>query len=91
MHYVYILRSVKDGGFYIGYSANLRRRLAQHVKGDALATSQRGPWRLVYYEAYLEQADALGREKYLKSGGGRKLFKNQLRNYLAKPIPIKTA
>ena len=54
------------------------------LKGDALATSYRGPWKLVYYEAYLEQADALGREKYLKSGGGRKLLKNQLRNYLTK-------
>jgi putative endonuclease len=91
MHSVYVLRSVKDDGFYIGYSANLRRRLAQHVKGDALATSYRGPWKLIYYEAYLEQADALGREKYLKSGGGRTLLKNQLRNYLAKSTRVKTA
>jgi putative endonuclease len=91
MHYVYVLRSIADDGLYIGYSANLRKRFSQHVRGASFATSHRGPWKLIYYEAYLEQADALGREKYLKSGGGRKLLKNQLRNYLAKPTHIKTA
>jgi putative endonuclease len=81
MHYVYVLRSISDGGFYIGYSANLRRRVAQHIEGAALATSYRGPWKLIYYEAYLEQT-ALGREKYLKSGGGRHFLRAQLRHYL---------
>ena len=74
MHYVYVLRSVRDHGFYIGYSSNLRRRLRQHLAGNSLATSHRGPWKLIYYEAYLEQADALGREKYLKSGFGRRFL-----------------
>jgi putative endonuclease len=70
MHYVYVLRSTRDNGFYIGYSTNLRRRLNEHKCGISFATSYRGPWKLIYCEAYLEQADALGREKYLKSGGG---------------------
>jgi predicted GIY-YIG superfamily endonuclease len=50
MHYVYVLRSTSDDGFYIGYSANLRKRFEQHAKGDAFATSYRGPWKLIYYE-----------------------------------------
>ena len=83
MHYVYVLRSVADEGFYIGYSANLRRRLDQHLQRNSFATSYRGPWKLIYHEAYLNQADALGRERYLKSGGGRRFLKAQLRNYLA--------
>jgi putative endonuclease len=83
MHYVYVLRSMTDGGFYIGYSANLRKRFAQHVKGESFATSYRRPWKLIYYEAYLNQADAVGRERYLKSGAGRRFVKAQLRNYLA--------
>src|SRR5437868_15305565 len=66
MHYVYLLRSVRDGGFYIGYIANLRKRFAQHAKGTSLATSHRGPWKLIYYEAYLNQEDALGRESILR-------------------------
>ncbi|HUE40383.1 MAG TPA: GIY-YIG nuclease family protein [Chthoniobacterales bacterium] len=68
MHYVYVLRSVKDGGFYIGYSVNLRKRFAEHVTEGSFATRYRGPWRLIYYEAYLNQEDALGCERYLKSG-----------------------
>jgi putative endonuclease len=60
MHYVYVLRSLSDNGFYVGYSANLRRRLVQHNDGSAFATSHRGPWKLIYYEAYIEQVDALG-------------------------------
>ena len=42
------------------------------------------PWKLIYYEAYLEQSDALGRERYLKSGAGRRFFKAQLKYYLRK-------
>jgi hypothetical protein len=61
----------------------LRRRLKDHQQGKAFATSYRGPWRLIYYEAYLEE-DALGRERYLKSGGGRRFLKYQLRNHLKK-------
>jgi putative endonuclease len=84
MHYVYVLRSVSDDGLYIGYSANLRKRFAQRVQGRAFATSYRGLWKLIYYEAYIEQADALGRERYLKSGSGRRLLKAQLKHYLQK-------
>jgi putative endonuclease len=62
--------------------------LKEHKAGAAFATSYRGPWRLIYYEAYLEEQDALGREQYLKSGGGRRFLKNQLRHYLTKhPLP----
>ena len=84
MHYVYVLRSTSDDGLYIGYSGNLRKRFQQHAQRDSFATSYRGPWKLIYYEAYLEQADALGRERYLKSGAGRRFLKAQLAHYLRK-------
>jgi putative endonuclease len=83
MHYVYVLRSVKDGGFYIGYSTDLRRRITEHAAAASFATSFRGPWKLIYDEAYLDRDDALGRERYLKSGSGRRFLKAQLRHYLA--------
>jgi putative endonuclease len=89
MFYVYVLRSEADAGFYIGYTKNLRVRLHEHQAGDSLATAHRNPWTLVYYEAYLDQEDALGRERYLKSGSGRKFLKTQLRAYLRKqPLRI---
>ncbi len=84
MFYVYVLQSETDAGWYIGFSTDLRRRLKEHQEGQSFATSDRGPWRLIYYEAYLEEADALGREKYLKSGGGRRFLKAQLKHHLKK-------
>ena len=62
MFYVYVLRSEADSGFYIGYTNNLRIRLKEHTAGKSFATAHRSPWTLVYYEAYIEQADAVGRE-----------------------------
>ena len=91
MFYVYVLRSATDDGLHIGYSANLRRRFAQHIEGASLATSYRGPWKLIYYEAYLEQADALGRKRYLKSGSGRGFLQAQLKYYLKKHPLLATA
>ena len=58
--YVYVLRSEADAGFYVGFSGNLTKRLRDHENGAAFATSYRGPWKLIYYEAYLEREDALG-------------------------------
>jgi len=89
MFYVYVLRSESDSGFYIGFSTNLRQRLKQHTAGKSFATAHRGPWKLIYYEAYLDQEDALGREKYLKSGAGRKFLKAQLLHYL-EMNPVRT-
>src|SRR5947209_1963269 len=91
MFYVYVLRSKKDAGLYIGYSADLRRRVALHRQGEARATASRGPWELIYYEAYVERADALGRERFLKSGSGRRFLDKQLVHYLAKHPIRRTA
>jgi len=73
MFYVYLLHSAKDNGFYIGYSTDLKRRLSEHTQGAAFATKSRGPWKLIYYEAYTAREDAEGREKFLKSGARRRL------------------
>ena len=82
MSYVYLLHSAKDKGFYIGFSTDLKRRLSEHTRGASFATKSRGPWKLIYYEAYTEREDAKGREKFLKSGAGRRFLRTQLRHYL---------
>jgi putative endonuclease len=89
MHYVYVLHSQTDCGLYIGYTADLRRRFDQHQSGLARSTAHRRPWRLIYYEAYLEEEDARGREKFLKSGAGRRFLRKQCRYYFAKhPVRV---
>jgi putative endonuclease len=72
----------RDAGLYVGFSTALGRRLREHESGATQSTNFRGPWNLIYYETYAEEADALGRERYLKSGGDRKFLRSQLRNYL---------
>lgn len=81
MFYVYILESLKDGKLYVGYTDNLRRRFEEHNRGKISITKHRRPFRLLYYEAYLNQQDATAREKYFKTGWGRTHLKKVLKNY----------
>ena len=80
MYSVYVLLSKKDNNFYIGFTNNLKTRLENHQKGKVNSTMSRRPLKLIYYEACLHRFDALKREKYLKSGPGRKYLKNRLKN-----------
>lgn len=66
MFYVYVLKSRSTGQCYIGYTENLCRRVSEHLRGGSLYTKDRGPFELIYYEAYRAKTDALRREKQLK-------------------------
>jgi putative endonuclease len=83
MYYIYVLLSVKDKNLYVGYTINLKQRLNSHMKGAILSTKNRRPLEIVYYEASLNQKDALGRERYLKSSWGKRYLKNRIKNYLS--------
>jgi putative endonuclease len=83
MFYVYILQSKKDGDLYTGFTNDLKRRIYEHNAGKNISTSYRKPLKLIYYEAYLDKEDALGRELFLKSGSGHRFIKKQLTHYLA--------
>lgn len=83
MHIVYILESVVDHGWYIGYTTDLKRRIREHDTGRNTSTHARRPFKIIYAEAYLHKMDALGREKFLKSGAARRFLKKQMMHYLA--------
>lgn len=86
MYYTYLLENQKDKSWYIGYSSNLKKRVSDHISGNgAQTTKHKTDWKLIYYEAYLNKKDAEGRERFLKSGAGRKYIKKQLANYLLEP------
>jgi len=51
MHYVYVLKSSKDGKFYTGCTEDLRKCFKDHNDGKVISTKGRGPFELVYYEA----------------------------------------
>lgn len=81
-YYVYVIRSMEDGEFYTGFATDVQRRVAEHNQGKVVSTSYRRPFELIYYEACSSKEDALAREKYLKSGMGKRYIKNRLKNYL---------
>ena len=64
---VYILRSGTTQKFYIGCTARLTIRVAEHQRGQTASTRGRGPWVLVYEEQFDTLAEARGRERQLKS------------------------
>ena len=80
--YTYILRSLKDNSFYIGHTADLRKRIKKHNSGENSATKPYTPYKLIFYEAFLNRIDAKNREEYLKGGYGRRTIKALLNRYL---------
>lgn len=78
MHYVYVLLSAKDGKLYIGSTKDLKQRIEKHNNGFVLATKNRRPLSLIYYEAYLVARDAKRREVFLKGGKGHEELGIQL-------------
>ena len=78
MYFVYIIKSLKDGKFYIGSTSNVESRLVFHNSGRQRSTKHRIPFILVYTETYLNHTDAEKREKQIKSYKGGEAFKRLL-------------
>ena len=85
MFYTYVLRSLKDGKMYVGFTQDLRNRFREHQEGLSPSTKPRRPWELIFYEAYLNKYDALRREKYLKSSKGKTTLRGMLQEFLKMP------
>ena len=88
-YYIYVLFSKKDKKLYIGYTKNLKLRFEQHCKGEVKSTQYRRPLELIYYEACLDEKDALKREKYFKTHYGKMFLKKRLKSYFTGLIKSK--
>jgi len=82
-HYVYLLQSIKDKRFYTGCARDLRKRFKEHNDNLVFSTKGRGPFKLIYYEASINKDDTFARERYLKSGMGKRYLKNRLKRFLS--------
>jgi len=82
MYYVYVLLSLRDNKFYIGFSENIKKRLADHNAGRNTSTKPRRPFKLIYYEAHFSREDAFRREAYFKTTKGKSTLKQMLRTTL---------
>jgi len=77
-YYIYVLHSLKDNKFYTGYTENLKLRFEEHQKGRVASTKGRRPLKLIYSEACLDKNKAIVREKYFKTGFGRRFLKDRI-------------
>ena len=85
MYYTYALYSLKSKRIYIGYTEDLRQRVQEHNQGVGGGfTSKNRPLRLIFYEAFLAEDDAKKQEKFYKSGYGREVLKDKLKESLKK-------
>ena len=70
MYFVYILRSTRDRSKYIGCTNDLKRRIAEHNRGEVKFTSTRHPYKLIWFACFADKEKAYTFEKYLKSSSG---------------------
>jgi putative endonuclease len=71
--YVYVLKNER-GRSYVGSTGRPPElRLAEHNAGLNRWTRAHGPWRLVYWETHDDKGLALARERFLKTGAGRRV------------------
>lgn len=71
MYYVYFLKSLKDGKYYIGCSSREPAlRLQEHNDGLVTSTKNRRPFKLVYLESFNNKKEAFQREWFLKHPKG---------------------
>lgn len=83
MYYVYCLISLKSGKLYIGYTNDLKRRVAEHDAGNGgKFTKENKPLELIFYEAHCNKKDAKAMENFYKSGYGKEVLKEKLKNHL---------
>jgi len=81
--HTYLIQSKKDSHWYTGCASDLRKRFREHNEGMASSTKGRGPFALIYYETCLNKNDAFARERYLKSGMGKRYLRNRLKRFLS--------
>ena len=88
MYYVYVLKSQRDEKLYIGYTADLRKRVREHQNGEVISTKPRRPFELIFYEGYKSMADAKRRERYLKTDKGKSSLRMMLRKSLEQAAQV---
>ena len=79
LYVAYILRSQKDGSYYIGSAQDVLARIARHNEGRSRATKGKGPWHLIYTESFETRAEAVRREQEIKGRKSRDYIEKLVR------------
>ena len=67
-YYVYMLKSQGTKPVtYIGYTNNIKKRLALHNSGKGAKFTRGRIWKLIYKEIFKSKSKAISREYYIKN------------------------
>ncbi|HOV12212.1 MAG TPA: GIY-YIG nuclease family protein [Bacteroidales bacterium] len=72
---VYAIKSISHDYIYVGMTNNIVRRIDEHNMGRNRSTKAYIPFELIYSESHSSRENARKREKYFKSGSGKKWLK----------------
>lgn len=88
MYFVYVLRN-PEGRLYIGFTADLERRVQQHQQGEGGWTRGQGPWELAHFETFDDRSEAMRRERKLKRGKLNQELRKQISLTVERVLPQK--
>jgi len=75
--YVYMLKSKGIKPItYVGYTNNLKKRIALHNSGKGAKFTRGRKWVLIYKEKFNSKSEAISREYYIKNN---RSFRNKLK------------
>ena len=72
----YILKSLKDHGYYFGHCSDMEARLLRHNQCEVRSTKSRVPFVIHYQELFQTKSEAYRRELFFKSYEGRQWLKS---------------
>ena len=77
LFYTYILKSLKDDGYYYGHTADIENRLKTHNSKKVRSTKSRIPFVLHYFEVFETKSEAYLQELFFKSADGKVYLKGK--------------
>jgi putative endonuclease len=75
--YTYILKSLKDNGYYYGHTSDIDSRLVKHNSKKVRSTKSRTPFVVHYLETFQTKSEAYKQELFFKSADGKKYLKEK--------------
>ena len=78
-YFVYLIISKNKQKYlsYVGYTNNLKKRLAKHNASKGAKFTRGRKWKLIYKEKLNSKSEAISREYYIKNN---KTLRNKIKN-----------
>jgi len=86
INFVYILKSLKNGSYYIGSTSDLKRRLVEHNAGKTKSLKHLTPFELKFSQEFKSKAEAYRVEKKLKKWKNKQIIERIIEDGVIKSV-----